>query len=191
MSLSGVQSLFFCSVGCKLDPRLREDDGKFSSQPYESCWICPHWAKLAGMRFPELSLRICTLCISLILALVIAGCAQEAEEDLSDGSATVYRHAMDGAPTSLDPALASNVYANFLVVNFYDTLYRYKYLARPYSLEPNLAEGLPQISTDGLIYTIRIRPGVHFKDDAAFPDGRGRAVTAQDFVYSIKATFRP
>ena len=48
---------------------------------------------------------------------------------------------MDGAPSSLDPAQASNIYANFIVVNLYDTLYRYKYLARPYQLEPNLAEG--------------------------------------------------
>ncbi len=51
---------------------------------------------------------------------------------------------MDGAPTSLDPAQASSIYANFLAVNLYDTLYRYKYLARPYQLEPNLAEGCPR-----------------------------------------------
>jgi len=98
---------------------------------------------------------------------------------------------MDGAPTGLDPAHASNIYANFLVVNLYDTLYRYKYLARPYQLEPNLAEDLPQVSTDGLIYTIRIKPGVTFIDDPAFPEGKGRAVTAQDFVYSIKRHFDP
>jgi len=59
------------------------------------------------------------------------------------GDYSVYRHAMDGAPSSLDPAHASNIYANFLTVNLYDTLYRYKYLARPYELTPNLAEELP------------------------------------------------
>jgi ABC-type transport system substrate-binding protein len=98
---------------------------------------------------------------------------------------------MDGAPTNLDPAQASSIYANFFAVNLFDTLYRYKYLARPYALEPNLAEGLPQVSTDGLIYTIRIKPGVHFIDDPAFADGLGRAVTAHDFVYSIKRHFDP
>ena len=96
---------------------------------------------------------------------------------------------MDGAPASLDPAQASNIYANFIVVNLYDTLYRYKYLARPYQLEPNLAEGLPHVSSDGLIYTIHIKPGVHFIDDPAFPEGKGRAVRAEDFVYSIKRQF--
>jgi len=104
---------------------------------------------------------------------------------------TVYRHAMDGAPTSLDPAQASNIYAKFLAVNLFDTLYRYKYLARPYQLEPNLAEGLPQVSADGLIYTIRIKPGVHFIDDPAFPEGKGRALRAADLVYSIKRHFDP
>ena len=103
----------------------------------------------------------------------------------------VYRHSMDGAPSSLDPTQASNIYANFLAVNLYDTLYRYKYLARPYELKPNLAEDLPQASADGLIYTIRIKRGVYFVDDPAFPQGRGRAVTAMDFVYSIKRHFDP
>ncbi len=104
---------------------------------------------------------------------------------------SIYRHSMDGAPTSLDPAQASTVYAKFMAVNLYDTLYRYKYLARPFELEPNLAEELPQVSADGLIYTIRIKPGVYFMDDPAFPEGKGRIVTAQDFVYSIKRHFDP
>jgi len=98
---------------------------------------------------------------------------------------------MDGAPVSLDPIQASDIYAKFLVVNLYDTLYRYKYLARPFQLEPNLAEALPQVSQDGLTYTIHIKSGVRFVDDDAFPEGRGRLLTASDFVYSIKRHFDP
>lgn len=133
-----------------------------------------------------------------LLALALSACDAGRENGPAspqdtggDAGASVYRHSMDGAPTSLDPAQASNIYANFMAVNLYDTLYRYKYLARPYELEPNLADGMPQVSADGLIYTIRIKPGVHFIDDAAFPEGRGRAVRAQDFVYSIKRHFDP
>ncbi len=33
-----------------------------------------------------------------------------------------YVHSLDGAPGSLDPARAGTLYANFLVVNLYDTL---------------------------------------------------------------------
>ncbi len=98
---------------------------------------------------------------------------------------------MDGAPTSLDPVHASTIYANFLVVNLYDTLYRYKYLARPYELTANLAESLPEVSADGLIYTIRLKPGVRFIDDPAFPQGQGRPLRAEDFVYSMKRHFDP
>jgi ABC-type transport system substrate-binding protein len=132
------------------------------------------------------------------LALAAAGCDSGNERDRSqagqanpDSGQSVYRHALDGAPSSLDPAQASNLYANFLVVNLFDTLYRYKYLARPYQLEPNLAESLPEVSADGLIYTIRIKPGVHFIDDPAFVGGKGRELRAADFVYSIKRQFDP
>lgn len=136
-----------------------------------------------------------TILSSLAAALILGACdgGGEANPQAPQPAAqpTVYRHAMDGAPSSLDPAQASNIYANFLTVNLYDTLYRYKYLARPYELEPNLAEGLPQVSADGLIYTIRLKPGVHFIDDGAFAEGRGRSVRAEDFVYSIKRHFDP
>ena len=98
---------------------------------------------------------------------------------------------MDGAPGSLDPAHASSIYANFLAVNLYDTLYRYRYLARPYEITLNLAAAMPEISDDGLVYTIAIRKGVKFSDDPAFADGAGREVTAADFVYSINRHFDP
>ena len=98
---------------------------------------------------------------------------------------------MDQAPTSLDPTQAANVYANHVVVNAYDTLYAYKYLARPYQLKPNLAADFPTVSADGLTYTIRIKQGVRFIDDPCFPDGRGRELVAEDLVYSIKRQFDP
>jgi ABC-type transport system substrate-binding protein len=133
--------------------------------------------------------KLRSIFLPLIALLALNACDQHAQNQDTINTYNVYRHAMDGAPASLDPAQASNIYANFIVVNLYDTLYRYKYLARPYQLEPNLAEGLPHVSSDGLIYTIHIKPGVHFIDDPAFPEGKGRAVRAEDFVYSIKRQF--
>src|SRR5690606_32495531 len=86
---------------------------------------------------------------------------------------------------------AANVYANHVVVNAYDTLYAYKYLARPYALKPNLAADFPEISPDGLVYRIPLKRGVHFVDDPAFPGGKGREVVAEDFVSSLKRQFAP
>jgi oligopeptide transport system substrate-binding protein len=128
---------------------------------------------------------------------VLAGCggergARTSAAPSADGRALkVYRHGMDQSPTSLDPAQGSNVYANHVLINAYDTLYSYKYLARPYELKPNLADGWPEISDDQLTYTIRIKQGVHFIDDPAFPGGVGRELVAEDIVYSIKRHFDP
>lgn len=103
----------------------------------------------------------------------------------------VYRHSEDGVPTNLDPLQAATVYANEVVVNAYDTLYRYKYLARPYELTPNLAAAMPEISEDGLVYTIPLKETGRYIDSEVFEDGKGRRVTAHDFVYSIKRHFDP
>ncbi len=135
--------------------------------------------------------RLAGIWLSLAVALTLAACDERQESRAQRADFSIYRHSMDGSPSSLDPAQASHLYANFLAVNLYDTLYRYKYLARPYQLAPNLADDLPQVSADGLIYTIRIKPGAYFIDDSAFPDGKGRAVRAADFVYSLKRQFDP
>lgn len=129
------------------------------------------------------------LSILMVVTVLLSACGDTGDDQQSP--AKVYRHSMDGAPGSLDPAQAASIYANFLVVNLYDTLYRYKYLARPYELEPNLAAAMPTVSEDGLQITIPIKKGVHFIDDPAFKDGIGREVKAADFVYSIKRHFDP
>jgi len=127
---------------------------------------------------------------ALLALLMLGGCGQSPDPG-GKVPVKIYRHALDGAPASLDPAQAASIYANFIVVNLYDTLYRYKYLARPYRLQPNLAAAMPQISDDGLTVTIRLKKGVHFVDDPAFARGKGREVTAGDFVYSIERQFDP
>ncbi|MDP6674571.1 MAG: ABC transporter substrate-binding protein [Gammaproteobacteria bacterium] len=130
----------------------------------------------------------------ITIALLISSCGDSQEQSSSDTEDTnlkVYRHAMDQAPTSLDPVQAANVYANFIVLNTFDTLFSYKYLARPYELKTNLAVEWPDISADGLTYTIRIKQGVHYVDDPAFANGQGREVVADDFIYSIKRHFDP
>ena len=128
-------------------------------------------------------LAVCALGCTLFLA----GCGDSENSD----ELIVHRHALDGSPSSLDPEHSSTLYANHLVLNIYDTLYAYQYLARPYQLKPNLAVDLPEVSDDGLTYTIRMKPGTRFADDKAFSDGQGREVTAHDVVYSLLRHFDP
>lgn len=85
-----------------------------------------------------------------------------------------------------DPITASDTTAVAAICKVYEGLYEYEYLVRPYELKPMLADGPPVIAPDRLTYTIRLKPGVRFADDPCFPGGKGRELTAADFVYAIK-----
>jgi ABC-type transport system substrate-binding protein len=86
----------------------------------------------------------------------------------------------------LDPAVAGDVASSLIVGRIYEGLLEYSYLDRPYRVQPLLAAALPEVSADGLTYTFRIREGIYFQDDPCFPGGKGRELTAEDFVYSIQ-----
>jgi ABC-type transport system substrate-binding protein len=85
-----------------------------------------------------------------------------------------------------DPVTSADTTSSRAVSTVYEGLYEYEYLLRPYTVRPLLAEGMPEISPDGLTYTIRVKKGIKFADDACFPDGKGRELTAEDFIYSWK-----
>ena len=121
------------------------------------------------------------------VGLLLSGCGDRSRP----ADITVFRFSENGAPISMDPAQGATQYANLMITSIYDTLYEYKYLARPYEMKPSLAEAMPEVSEDGLVYTIRIRKGVRFADNPCFVDGKGREVTAHDFVYSVKRMFDP
>src|SRR5262249_53040148 len=89
---------------------------------------------------------------------------------------------------SFDPVQADDVFVSEQVALVYETLLQYHYLKRPYTLEPGLAESMPEVSTDGLTYIVRIKKGVLFQDDPCFAasSGRGRELVAEDVVYSLK-----
>jgi ABC-type transport system substrate-binding protein len=129
------------------------------------------------------------LVASVLVPLLLTGCGDGEVDSAQRQAAKIYRHSFDEAPRTLDPVRAASLYTNFIVVNAYDTLYGYKYLKRPFELKPNLATAMPAFSDDGLTLTIKLKTGVRFIDDAAFAGGRGREVTAHDFVYSLKRHF--
>jgi ABC-type transport system substrate-binding protein len=93
----------------------------------------------------------------------------------------------------LDPIYADDTYSSLQVSQAYETLLQYHYLKRPYTLVPALAEAMPEMSSDGLTYTFRLKKGVLFQDDPSFKEthGKGREMTADDVVYSLKRLADP
>ncbi len=126
----------------------------------------------------------------LFFASGITSSCSKQEEQIDPNSKVVF-YSERGSPTTLDPIQSSTRYSNLIVTTVYDILYDYKYLKFPYELKCGLAEHMPFISPDGLVYTIKIKKGVKFIDDPAFPDGKGREVTVHDFIYSMKRHFDP
>jgi oligopeptide transport system substrate-binding protein len=94
------------------------------------------------------------------------------------------------AETGFDPQAVSDLYSNYVNRALFEPLYQYDYLARPYKVIPNTAAALPEISDDGLTWTIRIKPGIYFTDDPAFK-GQRRELTAADYIYSWKRVLDP
>lgn len=86
----------------------------------------------------------------------------------------------------LDPVNAGDTYSAGEIARVYEGLLEYHYLKRPFTLQPNLADGMPTVSKDGLTYTFKIKKGILFHDNKCFPGGKGRELLASDFVYSIK-----
>lgn len=92
---------------------------------------------------------------------------------------------------NLDPATTTSYYCSQILGKVYEGLLEYHYLKRPYALVPCLAEAMPTVSEDGLTYTFALKKGVYFHDDPCFPNGKGRELVAEDFVYSLKRIADP
>ena len=125
------------------------------------------------------------LSILFVAALAtIAGC--DGSAPVEEPNEMVLHHVLYTKIAGLDPANISDIYSRIVASQIFETLYDYHFLKRPYELAPLLAKGMPQISNDRLVYTIKIKRGVYFQSDACFPGGKARELKAQDFVYSFK-----
>lgn len=122
--------------------------------------------------------------ILVICLVLVGGCGKNNDKKVS--SDNIIHTALLTKISGLDPANMRDVYSSTVAGNIFETLYQYHYLKRPYEVIPLLAESMPVISDDGLIYTVKIKHGVLFHDDKCFPEGIGRELIAEDFVYSFK-----
>src|SRR5689334_16404911 len=122
----------------------------------------------------------------LVYCAAFAAVCSAAQPD----SGKVLRVAFSTAETGFDPQALSEAYSGYVTRAIFDPLYRTDYLAKPYKVVPNTATALPEMSPDGKTWTMRVKAGIYFADDAAFKAKR-RELTAQDYVYSIKRVLDP
>src|SRR5690348_8136640 len=94
---------------------------------------------------------------------------------------------MEEGLETLDPAFAKNLNIMWAVHQLYNTLVE---VDSNLHIIPSLATRW-DISDNGLTYTFHLRNDVYFQDDAAFPGGKGRKMTAADVVYSFRRVMDP
>jgi ABC-type transport system substrate-binding protein len=105
-------------------------------------------------------------------------------------AAKVLRYAFPVAETGFDPAQIIDIYSRTVTAHIFESPLTYDHLARPFKLRLMTAAAMPQMSDDFKTWTVSIRPGIYFADDAAFK-GKKRELTAADYVYSWKRFFDP
>lgn len=83
---------------------------------------------------------------------------------------------------SLFPLSLTRASAHRIGSQIYEGLVRFDPL--DLTIVPGLAESW-ESDPSGLVHSFRLREGVRFHDDACFPDGQGRLLTAQDVVQCL------
>jgi oligopeptide transport system substrate-binding protein len=130
--------------------------------------------------------------LAILIALAAVGGFSSCSRTKAEPANTVHLTSV-AKIKGLDPVFSDDLYSGIEVAHAYEGLLQYHYLKRPYTLVPNLAEAMPTISKDGKTYTFKIKKGVVFQDDPAFKatNGKGRELTADDFIYSWKRLADP
>lgn len=131
-------------------------------------------------------MRLFASVLAVALLLPFAACTKK-----SDGNPNVLNLVLIEKIKGMDPALGEDIYQSKIEVLAFESLMTYHPFKRPFQLAPLTAETMPQISKDGLTYTFKIRKGIFFHDDAAFPNGQGRELKAKDYEYSLKRIADP
>lgn len=101
----------------------------------------------------------------------LAGCSSGGEKSGGSGStgstvADTITYSLTADPRALDPAYFDDGESAVVCCNIYEGLYRYG--DKDATVSPCLATDLPEISEDGLVYTIPLREGVKFHDGTEF-----------------------
>jgi peptide/nickel transport system substrate-binding protein len=109
------------------------------------------------------------------------------KENTEHNDKKVFNINLDQGLTSIDPAFARNQNAIWMTNQIFNGLVQ---IDSSLQTLPCIAKSW-QISEDAMTYTFNLRNDVYFHDDPIFKNGKGRKVTANDFVYSFYRLIDP
>jgi peptide/nickel transport system substrate-binding protein len=140
------------------------------------------WVKINTLDPMNKLFRIAHL---LVVILLLLSCGKDGQNE--DGGKTLFRYNESAGITSLDPAFARNLENISAVNHLFNGLVQ---MDDKMNIRPCIATDW-DISEDGLVYTFFLKKNVLFHPHTAFPGGKGRKVTAKDFVYSFERIMDP
>ena len=123
-----------------------------------------------------------SLIMRLTLIILVATCflLMNCSSPINNNKKVFYYNESSGIAT-LDPAFAKNQSIMWAIHQIYSTLVE---IDTGLHIVPSIAKHW-EVSADRLTYTFNIRQGIYFHDNEAFKNGKGRALTAHDIVYSF------
>jgi oligopeptide transport system substrate-binding protein len=107
--------------------------------------------------------------------------------DEKQNTGSIFKYNEMAGISSLDPAAARTIENIWVVNQLYNGLVE---MSDDLHIQPSIAKSW-EISADGLTYTFHLNTAVVFHDHAVFANGKGRTVTATDFVYSFNRLLDP
>lgn len=117
------------------------------------------------------------LFLLITVSLLFSGCSNSTKK-----SNNIFHVNFYFGLTSLDPAFAKDQATMWADNQLFNGLVQ---IDEKLNVQPCIAKNW-KISEDGLNYIFTLRDDVYFHDHTLFKNGKGRKVTAADFVYSFK-----
>jgi len=113
--------------------------------------------------------------LGAVIATVVAGACLSTSALAAPPKGGAANIAMIGEPQTLDPMSSTADLVGTIMQHVYELLYTYDANS---NVVPMLAESMPAVSKDGLVYTIALRKGVKFHN--------GKEMTSADVVASLQ-----
>lgn len=132
------------------------------------------------------------ICSTILLLSACGGGNQKAKEQTQGKGGIKYggtfRYNENEYLKSLFPLSITETVGHRIVTQVYEGLVHFN--PKDLTVEPLIAESWTVDST-ATVYTFKLRQGVYFHDDKCFANGKGREVTAGDFVYCFNLLCTP